>query len=56
LYQYEPILVVVSSSEVKAYQYSLKTGKGLKHKYPFDILSTIKIKYEEVIIVNIGYT
>ena len=47
LYQYDQILVDVTPNEVKAYQYNFKTGKGLKHKYPFEILPAIKIKYED---------
>jgi hypothetical protein len=47
LYQYEQVLVEITPSEVKAYQYNLKTGKGLKHKTPFEINPVIKIKYED---------
>lgn len=44
---YEQVLVDVSPSEIKAYQYNLKTGKGLKHRNPFEINPLVKIKYEE---------
>jgi hypothetical protein len=44
---YEQVLVDVSASEIKAYQYNLKTGKGLKHRNPFEINPLVKIKYEE---------
>jgi len=44
---YEQVLVDVSTSEIKAYQYNLKTGKGLKHRNPFEINPLVKIKYEE---------
>ena len=37
----------MTSTEVKAYQYNLKTGKGLKHKLPFELNPVFKIKYEE---------
>ena len=47
MYVYEQALVEVTPTEVRAYQYNLKTGKGLKHKYPFEINPVIKIKYEE---------
>ena len=47
MYVYEQVLVEVTPTEVRAYQYNLKTGKGLKHKYPFEINPVIKIKYEE---------
>ncbi len=47
LYQYEQVLVEVAASEVKAYQYNLKTGKGLKHKMPFEMNPVFRIKYEE---------
>jgi hypothetical protein len=47
LYQYEQVLVEVTPSEVKAYQYNFKTGKGLKHKIPFEMNPIFKIKYEE---------
>lgn len=47
MYQYEQVLVEVNGSEVKAYQYLLHKGKGLKHKLPFEINPLIKIKYEE---------
>ena len=40
-------MVEVSATEVKAYQYNLKTGKGLKHKIPFEMNPFFKIKYEE---------
>lgn len=47
LFQYEQVLVEVTSTEVKAYQYNLKSGKGLKHKLPLDLNPVIRIKYEE---------
>jgi hypothetical protein len=47
LFQYEQVLVEVSQNDVKAYQYHIKNGKGLKHKYPFEINPTLQIKYEE---------
>ncbi len=47
VYLYEQVLVEVTPSEVRAYQYNIKTGKGLKHKYPFEINPVVKIKYEE---------
>lgn len=47
LYHYEQVLVEVNPTEVKAYQYNLKSGKGLKHKMPFEIHPSFKIKYEE---------
>lgn len=47
LYQYEQVLVEVTPVGVKAYQYNLKNGKGLKHKTPFEINPLFKIKYEE---------
>jgi hypothetical protein len=48
IYQYETILVDVSKEEVRAYQYNHRVGKGLKLKYPFEINSLVRIKYEEV--------
>ena len=47
LFQYDQVLIEVTPSEVKAYQYNYKTGKGLKHKYPFEMNPVFKIKYEE---------
>ncbi len=47
LYQYEQVLVEVRQAEVKAYQYNFKSGKGLKHKHPFEINTVFRIKYEE---------
>ena len=48
LWQYDQVLVEVSEKEVKAYQYSIKSGKGLKHRMPFEIQPQMYIKYEEV--------
>lgn len=47
LYTYEPIFVEVTKKEVKAYEYSYQKGKGLKHKYPFEINPIAPIKYLE---------
>ena len=47
-FHYDPVLVEVLASEVKAYQYNIKTGKGLKYKYPIDIKPVFKKKYFEV--------
>ncbi len=48
LWQYDQVLVEVSEKEVKAYQYNIRSGKGLKHKMPFEIQPQMYIKYEEV--------
>ncbi len=47
VYDYETILIEVENDEVKAYQYSIKNGKGLKLKYPIQIRPLLKIVYEE---------
>jgi hypothetical protein len=46
-YQYEQVLIEVTQAEVKAYQYNYKSGKGLRHKLPFEINPVLKIKYED---------
>lgn len=37
----------VTASDVKAFQYNFRNGKGLKHKMPFEMNPIVKIKYEE---------
>ena len=56
LYAYQPIFLDVKEDEIKAYEYNFKNGKGMKHRYPFEINSMFKIKYNDQnpgIIVNL---
>ena len=47
LYAYQPIFLDVKEDEIKAYEYNFKNGKGMKHRYPFEINSMFKIKYND---------
>ena len=47
LYAYQPIFLDVKEDEIKAYEYNFKNGKGMKHRYPFQINSMFKIKYND---------
>ena len=47
LYAYQPIFLDVKEDEIKAYEYNFKNGKGMKHRYPFEINSMLKIKYND---------
>ncbi len=47
-FNYDPLLVEVYANEVKSFQYNIKTGKGLKYKYPIDLKPQGKKKYFEV--------
>ena len=44
------IYIEVTQSEVKAFQYNLKTGKGLKYQ-TIEFRPVFKIQYEEVKII-----
>ena len=47
LYAYQSIFLDVKEDEIKAYEYNFKNGKGMKHRYPFEINSMFKIKYND---------
>lgn len=54
LYTYQTIFIEVTKKEVKAYDYNYKRGKGMKHKYPFEIHPINKIDYSDNTTTSLG--